>query len=135
MRSAESLLAGARERLARLDPFEALAAQRTGALIVDTRCEDDRRALGVIPGSVHAPLSVLIWRLDPSSPYRDQGMADPERQVIVVCAHGFSSSLGAAMLRDLGYARATDLIGGFQAWQEAGLPIAPLESVKEASPS
>ena len=91
--------------------------------MVDTRCAEQRRETGVIPGSVHVPLSVLFWRLDPASGFEDQRLADPERQVILVCAHGYSSSLAAATLQDLGFMRATDIDGGFEAWQAAGLPI------------
>jgi rhodanese-related sulfurtransferase len=76
-----------------------------------------------IPGSVHVPLSILFWRLDPASGSADPVLADLERQVIPVCAHGYSSSIAAATLRDLGFSRASDLEGGFQPWQEAGLPI------------
>ena len=69
------------------------------------------------------PLSVLYWRLDPASGFEDPSLADLDRQVILVCAHGYSSSIAAATLRDLGFARASDLVGGFEAWQAAGLPV------------
>jgi rhodanese-related sulfurtransferase len=117
------LLEAARARLERLEPAAARAAAEDGALIVDTRCAEARQARGVIPGSVHVPLSVLFWRLDPTSGYDDKSLSDRTRQVIVVCADGYSSSLAAATLRDLGFARATDLIGGFNGWIAAGLPV------------
>ena len=94
-----------------------------GALLIDTRCTEQRREEGVIPGSVHLPLSVLYWRLDPDSGFEDRALADPDRQLILVCAHGYSSSIAAATLRDLGFTRASDVEGGFEAWQAAGLPI------------
>ena len=119
------LLEAARARLERLEPSAALAALDEGALIIDTRCTELRREAGTIPGSVHIPLSVLFWRLDPSSESADPGLADPDRRVVLICAHGYSSSLAAAMLLDLGYARATDVIGGFEAWAAAGLPVVP----------
>jgi rhodanese-related sulfurtransferase len=118
-----ALLDEARRGLDRLEPEAAYRAQASGALLVDTRCAELRRDDGVIPGSVHVPLSVLYWRLDPASEYSDPALADPDRQVILVCAHGFSSSLAAATLRQLGYARATDVAGGFEAWAAAGLPV------------
>jgi rhodanese-related sulfurtransferase len=119
------LLEAARARLERLEPSAALAALDEGALIIDTRCAELRREAGTIPGSVHIPLSVLFWRLDSSSESADPGLADPDRRVVLICAHGYSSSLAAATLLDLGYARATDVIGGFEAWAEAGLPVVP----------
>ncbi len=117
------LLAAARARLDRLDPSGALAALDEGALLIDTRGAELRREDGVIPGSVHVPLSVLFWRLDPSSESADPGLADPSRRVVLICAHGYSSSLAAATLLDLGYDQATDVIGGFEAWAGAGLPV------------
>jgi rhodanese-related sulfurtransferase len=122
-RTVHDLLAASRSRLERLEPRAAQSAAQSGAIVVDTRCAEQRRETGVIPGSIHVPLSVLYWRLDPASGFEDRRLADPERQVILVCAHGYSSSLAAATLQDLGFARATDIDGGFEAWQAAGLPI------------
>jgi rhodanese-related sulfurtransferase len=119
------LLDAARARLERLEPTVAQAALEDVALLIDTRCTELRRDTGVIPGSVHVPLSVLFWRLDRSSESADSRLADPDRRVVLICAHGYSSSLAAATLQDLGYARATDVIGGFEAWVAAGLPVIP----------
>jgi rhodanese-related sulfurtransferase len=94
-----------------------------GALVVDTRSGDDRRETGTIPGSVHVPLSVLFWRLDPSSGHNDPALSDLGRPIVLICAHGYSSSLAAATLRDLGFASVADVIGGFEAWSAAGLPV------------
>lgn len=120
------LVAASRARIVRLAPRAAHSAAKDGAILIDTRCAEQRRETGVIPGSVHVPLSVLYWRLDPASGFDDSRLADPERQVILVCAHGYSSSLAAATLQDLGFTRATDIDGGFEAWQAAGLPIEPV---------
>jgi rhodanese-related sulfurtransferase len=121
----QELLANARAGLNRLEPAAALRAYEEGATLIDTRCGDDRRATGVIPGSVHVPLSVLFWRLDPTSGHHDPALADPARQVVLLCTDGYSSSLAAATLVGLGFARATDVIGGFRAWVAAGLPVEP----------
>ena len=117
------LLDAARARIERLDPEAAQAALASGALLIDTRCAELRVESGVIPGSVHVPLSVLYWRMDPTSGHADPTLTDSDRQVILICAHGYSSSLAAATLLDLGYLRATDVIGGFEAWHQAGQPI------------
>ena len=124
-RTIDGLLAEARGRIERLAPEAAYRAASDGALLVDTRCSDDRRRTGMIPGSVHVPLSVLFWRLDPSSGYDDPALSDPARPVILICAHGFSSSLAAATLHDLGFASVGDVVGGFEAWSAAGLPVVP----------
>ena len=104
--------------------MEAAAAQRSGAVIVDTRDSVDRAAEGVIPGSVLVTRNTLEWRADPTSEAADARLADLERQLIVVCNDGYSSSLAAATLQELGFSRATDLAGGFRAWKRAGLPTA-----------
>jgi rhodanese-related sulfurtransferase len=122
-RTVDELLAAARERIERLEPLAARRAAEDGALLVDTRCADDRRAEGTIPGSVHVPLSVLPWRLDPTSGYDDPTLSDPSRHVVLICAHGYSSSFAAATLRDIGFAHVGDVIGGFEAWVAAGLPV------------
>lgn len=121
--SIETMLEAARARLDRLEPEAARQAAEHGALIIDTRDTKARAELGVIPGSVHVPLSVLFWRLDPTSGYDDKALSDPSRQVIIVCADGYSSSLAAATLHDLGFEKATDMIGGFNGWVAAGLPV------------
>jgi rhodanese-related sulfurtransferase len=95
------------------------------AVLVDTRCTDDRRASGVVPGSIHAPWSVLLWRADPASGHDDSRLSDPASRIVLLCAHGYSSSLAAATLRDIGFDRATDVVGGFEAWAAAGLPVEP----------
>jgi rhodanese-related sulfurtransferase len=122
----DGLLAAARSRIERVEPEAAARAASAGALLVDTRCADDRRETGAIPGSVHVPLSVLFWRLDPSSGHDDPALSDLARPIVLICAHGYSSSLAAATLRDLGFASVADVIGGFEAWSAAGLPVVQL---------
>jgi rhodanese-related sulfurtransferase len=121
-KTAAELLTEARAVLRRLEPYEAHAAQGRGALLVDTRDADDRRAEGVIPGSLHVALSVLEWRADPDSESHDPRFSGLDRQIVLVCNDGFSSSLAAARLQQLGFANATDVVGGFRAWKRAGLP-------------
>ena len=123
----DQLLREARDRLDRLEPAEALAAQEAGALLIDTRSHDERQRDGVIPGALHVPRTVLEWRLDPETDpaHRNRHVPGLDAHVVVVCTHGYSSSLAAATLQTLGFSRATDLIGGFEAWREQGLPVGP----------
>jgi rhodanese-related sulfurtransferase len=125
-RTVNDLLEASRARLSRLEAPRALEAQARGALIIDTRCAEQRAATGIIPGSVHVPLSVLYWRLDPASGHDDPALSRRGGDIILVCAHGYSSSIAAATLHDLGLRGATDIVGGFEAWSAAGLPIVPL---------
>ena len=113
------MLAEARARIVRLSPRQ---AEESDGLIVDTRSNDERVRDGIVPGSVHVPLSVLEWRADQTSGYANPALAD--RTLILMCAHGYSSSLAAARLNDLGV-DAGDLDGGFAAWHDAGLSVVP----------
>ncbi len=124
-RTIDDLLEAARTRLDRLTPAAALRAQLDGAIVVDTRAADVRLGTGQIPGSLHIPLSVLYWRLDPASGFDDPRVSDRTTRIVLVCAHGYSSSLAAATLHDLGFSRATDMVGGFRAWAAEGLPVEP----------
>lgn len=120
-RSIDQLLIEARSRLARLTPHEAHRAQQDGAVLVDIRPEASREAEGCLPGSVVIERTVLEWRLDPASPAR-LPIASYDLHVVIVCNEGYSSSLAAATLQDLGMHKATDLDGGYRAWKAAGLP-------------
>jgi rhodanese-related sulfurtransferase len=113
-RTIDDLLAEARARLARVSAAELETELAAGALLVDTRPVEQRVADGEIPGAIVIDRNVLEWRLDPASEHRIEG-ANYGRRVILFCDEGFSSSLAAATLRDLGL-DATDLIGGYQAW-------------------
>jgi len=119
----DEVLEQARRKLVRIEPKEAAAELANGALLVDTRTEAQRARQGEIPGAIVIDRTVLEWRLDPKSPSRIEQATDHQIRVIVVCAEGFSSSLAAASLQDIGLVNATDLIGGFQAWKAAGLPV------------
>jgi rhodanese-related sulfurtransferase len=118
----DQVLAIARARLSRVGPRQAHQEAAGGALLVDIRPAAQRAAEGEIPGALIIERNVLEWRLDPaSSAHLPQ--ASHDLRVIVVCSEGYTSSLAAASLQDLGIARATDLDGGFQAWHAAGLPV------------
>lgn len=118
------LLAAARRRLARVEPAEAVVALERGAILIDIRGDDQRRADGLIPGALCVARNVLEWRVDPASGHGHPELAgEMDRQLIVVCDEGYQSSLAAATLQDLGFSRATDLAGGFRAWRGAGLPV------------
>jgi rhodanese-related sulfurtransferase len=121
-RSIDDLLDEARARLRRVGPAEAAHAVERGALLVDIRPQWQRDADGEIPGALLIERNHLEWRLDPSSDARIPEAVDHDVEIVIVCSEGYSSSLAAASLQDLGLHRATDLDGGFLAWRAAGLP-------------
>lgn len=129
MKTVEELLSEARAELARVSPRETIEAMRGGAILVDIRSDSQRAADGVIPDAAFISRNVLEWRLDPASEHRDPELARTDRRVILICDEGYQSSLAARNLCRLGI-DATDVIGGFQAWREAGLPVASPERTK-----
>ncbi len=123
-RSIDQVLAEARARLDRFSPLRASRAAREGAVLVDIRPAAQRAAEGEVPGALIVERNVLEWRFDPASDAR-LPQASYDLRVIVLCSEGYTSSLAAAALQDLGVRHATDLDGGFRAWQAAGLPVVP----------
>lgn len=115
----------ARAGLDRVDPRQAFDELSRGALLIDTRTFEQRRVQGDVPNALRIDRTVLEWRLDPTGPWCIPQVAEsPDVRLIVMCRQGFSSSLAAASLQAIGM-RATDVIGGFEAWRDAGLPIEP----------
>lgn len=110
------LLAQARRDLVRVEPDELDDVAAAGALVVDIRPVEQRERDGELPGAVVVDRNVLEWRLDPSSPHRLPLADDPHRRIVLVCNEGYSSSLAAHTLQQLGLRGATDLAGGFTAW-------------------
>jgi rhodanese-related sulfurtransferase len=128
-RTIDEVLAAARARLDRVGPQQAQAAMQAGALLVDIRPAAQRAAEGEVPGALIIERNVLEWRLDPASDTRLPQAGRYDLPVIVMCSEGYTSSLAAASLHDLGLTAATDLAGGFQAWAAAGLPVAQAQPV------
>jgi rhodanese-related sulfurtransferase len=128
------LLASARSVLGRLDPAEAHTAWRAGATLVDIRPAAQRREEGEVPGALIVERNVLEWRFDPASEARLPEAAY-DLQVLVLCSEGYTSSLAAYALQQLGVRRATDVIGGFQAWKHAGLPTTHTDHVVAGVPA
>lgn len=120
----DELLERVRADLERIDARTAFAAYETGdALLVDTRYAALRERDGLVPGALIVERNELEWRLDPLGSHRAPEADSHDLRVVVFCDEGYASSLAAESLRRLGLHRATDMIGGFQAWKAAGLPV------------
>ncbi len=124
--SIEQLLADARSHLHRLSAEELrLQIDQHDAVVLDTRTPTDRDRFGCIPGSIHAPRTLIEFMIDPDWGYQHPAINGFDQRLVCVCNGGFSSSLAARTLQQIGFHRATDLIGGFDAWKAAGLPTVP----------
>jgi rhodanese-related sulfurtransferase len=122
----QTLLERARSGLDRVEPTSLAREVADGAVVVDTRPVEQRARDGELPGAIVVDRNVLEWRLDPTSPYRLPEATHRDVRIILVCNEGYSSSLAAATLQELGLRRATDLVGGFQAWASSlGLEQTP----------
>ncbi|MGH3929590.1 MAG: rhodanese-like domain-containing protein [Pseudonocardiaceae bacterium] len=117
------MLAQARSRLHRLNPAQAHEAMGSGAVLVDIRPGWQRANEGEVPGALLVERNHLEWRFDPECDARLPQATGYEVQVIVLCSQGYTSSLAADSLRSLGLHRATDVIGGYEAWAAEGLPV------------
>ena len=117
--SIEEILRAARARLDRIEPNALEPERAAGAVIVDIRPVEQRERDGPLPGAIVIDRNVLEWRLDPASEHRIAEVTDYGTRIVIVCNEGYSSSLAAALLHDVGLHRATDLVGGFQAWLAA----------------
>lgn len=120
----DELLERVRAGYERIEPREAYEAAQAGdALLVDIRYAALRERDGLIPGAHVVERNELEWRLDPQGSHRLPEATSHALRVVVICNEGYASSLAAQSLHQLGLHRATDLIGGFQAWRGAGLPV------------
>ena len=126
----DQLLGEARRHLNRLDPLATRDAVGAGATLIDIRADTQIAKDGVVPTALVIPRNVLEWRLDPACEHRHPRAPQIDDLVILMCNEGYHSSLAAATLQQLGFARATDLDGGFQAWRAAGLPIQPARAAR-----
>ncbi len=122
-RSVDELLADARSRLQRLTPQEAHVVVTAGAVLVDIRPGWQRAENGDVPSALIVERNHLEWRFDPECDARLPDATGYDVQVVVLCQEGYTSSLAADALRSLGLHRATDVIGGFAAWEATGLPV------------
>ncbi len=113
----DDVLAQARSGLDRVEPEQLADEAANGAIVIDIRPVEQRERDGELPGAVVVDRNVLEWRLDPTSPHRLPLAIDHDLRVVLVCNEGYGSSLAAKSLQDLGLGRATDLVGGFQAWR------------------
>ena len=121
----DEILLAARARLRRLTPQQAFGEVSLGGVLIDIRPAAQRAEQGEIPGSTIVERNHLEWRLDPCSEARLPWVTGYDHRIVVICVDGYTSSLAAAALQDLGLQQATDLDGGFQAWRRAGLPATP----------
>jgi rhodanese-related sulfurtransferase len=124
----DALLENARRGIDRVQPADLASEMAAGALVIDTRPVDQRQRDGELPGAKIIDRNVLEWRLDPTCPHHIPEADSANVRVVIVCNEGYSSSLVAATLRQLGLRRATDLVGGFQAWKQLGGPAGDAEA-------
>lgn len=120
-KGAMDLVAAAKSKVENLTPDQVAQELETGdAVLVDVR-EPQERDAASIPGSISAPRGMLEFYADPSLPYHKEEL-DPQRRIILHCASGGRSALGAATLQEMGYSNVAHLDGGIKAWSEAGKP-------------
>jgi rhodanese-related sulfurtransferase len=130
----DEILARARRRIERVGPDELDAVVAAGGLVVDIRPSEQRRAEGELDGAIVVERNVLEWRLDPTGSDRIPQVRGYDQPVVIVCSAGYASSLAAASLADLGFTRAADLDGGYQAWVAWARDRVPTDRGGDGSP-
>jgi rhodanese-related sulfurtransferase len=116
----DRVLDDARARLSRLAAGEVPAALARGAVLVDIRPQAQRDREGDVPAALVIERNVLEWRCDPTSDARLPQAVSDDVEWVVLCSEGYTSSLAAASLLDLGLHRATDVVGGYHALKAEG---------------
>jgi len=111
----DRVLDDARARLTRLSAQDVPAALERGAILVDIRPQAQRDREGNVPAALVIERNVLEWRCDPTSDARLPQAVSDDVEWVVLCSEGYTSSLAAAALLDLGLHSATDVIGGYHA--------------------
>ncbi|PQD99282.1 sulfurtransferase [Mycobacterium sp. EPG1] len=114
----DKVLDDARAKLTRLSAEAVPAALDRGAVLVDIRPAAQRAAEGEIGAALVIERNVLEWRCDPTSDARIPQAVDDDVEWVILCSEGYTSSLAAASLKDLGLHRSTDVIGGYHALKE-----------------
>jgi rhodanese-related sulfurtransferase len=117
----DAVLDTARAKLSRIEARDVPGALARGALLVDIRPAAQRAREGDVAAALVIERNVLEWRCDPTSDARLPDAVGDDVEWIVLCSEGYTSSLAAASLIDLGLRRATDVIGGYQALKAAGV--------------
>jgi rhodanese-related sulfurtransferase len=116
----DQVLEAARARLTRMSARDVPAALADGAVLVDIRPQAQRAREGEVPAALVIERNVLEWRCDPTSDARLPQAVDDDVAWVVLCSEGYTSSLAAAALHDLGLHRSTDVIGGYHALKAEG---------------
>jgi rhodanese-related sulfurtransferase len=117
----DAILDAARARYTRLPARDLPAALERGAVLVDIRPQAQREREGAVPGALLIERNHLEWRCDPTSDARIPEAVGDDVEWVILCSEGYTSSLAAAALLDLGLRRATDVIGGYHALVAEGI--------------
>ena len=125
------ILANTQESITRLTPQEAYIAQENGSIIIDTRDSTDQSTEGIVPQAKSITRNTLEWKCDPEAELPDPLLAQLDKKLIIMCNDGYSSSLAVKSLMDIGRQDVSDIIGGYRAWKNYGLPTADITNSKD----
>jgi rhodanese-related sulfurtransferase len=119
----DKVLDAARDRLQRLPASAVPGALERGAILVDIRPQAQRDREGNVAAALVIERNVLEWRCDPTSDTKLPEAVDDDVEWVVLCSEGYTSSLAAASLIDLGLHNATDVVGGYHALAAEGVLV------------
>lgn len=118
MKNAQDLVSAAKAKIREVAVQDADAAINTADVLIDVRQADEFYA-GHLPGAVNIPRGILEFKLS-----NDPELADRDLKLVLYCKNSGRAALAACSLLEMGYRNITSINGGFDAWAEAGKPIA-----------
>ncbi|MBU3640253.1 rhodanese-like domain-containing protein [Polynucleobacter sp. Fuers-14] len=124
MKTAHDLVAAAKSSIKEVSLEEASQAIQEADILLDVR-EADEYANGHIPGATHISRGLLEFKLS-----NDPNLSARDLKIVLYCKNGGRAALASKSLHDMGYRQVQSISGGFDAWAEAGNPIAKPESIR-----
>jgi molybdopterin/thiamine biosynthesis adenylyltransferase len=128
MANFQELIKKVKSEIKEIRPEEAQKKSKDpNVVFVDVR-EPDEWEGGVVPGAITIPRGLLELQIEDEVP-------DRNKEIVAYCAGGVRSALATKALNQMGYTKVSSLIGGFNGWKDAGLPVQQKKSLTPAQTS
>ena len=124
IKSSQNLVEEALKEINTISPDEALKRFNDNKCnLIDIRDIRELQNSGKVENSLHIPRGMLEFWMDPNSAYFKEGKIDMDKELVLFCAGGLRSALGAKSLKDMGFEKVSHIDGGFGAMKNKGFKI------------
>ena len=121
IKSSQNLVEEALKEVNTISPDEALKKLNdNNCNLIDIRDIRELQNSGKVENSLHIPRGMLEFWMDPTSAYFKEGKIDMEKEIVLFCAGGLRSALGAKSLKEMGFEKVSHIDGGFGAMKNKG---------------